>query len=114
MPATNPATTAITPKPNQPPVGTPAPMPARNPGASPASHDQQGSGAARRGAIHAQNPNAINAPVREDAMNPARDLRRARGRWRSGTRGGRGGVYGPRRRPKVEAAVSAQERLQVG
>ena len=44
-------------------------------------------------------------------MNPAVDLREARGRRRMGVCGGRGGVEGPQRRPIVDAAVSAQERL---
>lgn len=42
-------------------------------------------------------------------MKPARLLRGARGRPKS--RAGSGGVSGPHRRPKVEAAVSAQDRL---
>lgn len=48
------------------------------------------------------------------AMNPARDLRGASGRRRKGRREGRRGVLAPKRRPTVDAAVSAQERLMEG
>ena len=51
----------------------------------------------------------MRAPVREPAKNPARDLRGARGSPRRLR--GRGGVSEPQRRPMVEAAVSAHERL---
>lgn len=54
----------------------------------------------------------IRVPVTAAAMNPAVDLRGARGRRRMGVCGGRGGVEGPQRRPMVDAAVSAQERLR--
>lgn len=50
-------------------------------------------------------------PVTAAAINPAVDLRGARGRRRMGVCGGRGGVDAPQRRPMVDAAVSAQERL---
>ncbi len=53
----------------------------------------------------------IAVPVIKAARKPARDLRDARGRPRNGTRAGSGGVLDPHRRPKVEAAVSAQESL---
>lgn len=51
-------------------------------------------------------------PVTAAATNPAVDLREARGRRRMGVCGGRGGVEGPQRRPMVDAAVSAHERLE--
>jgi hypothetical protein len=54
---------------------------------------------------------AMQAPVRVAASDPAHDLRGARGRRRMGRRAGRRGVYDPRKRPIVEAAVSAHERL---
>jgi hypothetical protein len=54
---------------------------------------------------------AMQAPVRVAASDPAHDLRGARGRRRMGKRAGRRGVYDPRNRPIVEAAVSAQDRL---
>lgn len=59
----------------------------------------------------------MTAPVNALARKPAKDLRGASGSRRKGMRGmigmerGRGGVYAPQRRPMVEAAVSAQERL---
>lgn len=56
----------------------------------------------------------MHVPVTEAAKNPARDLRGASGSWRSGTLEGSFGVYEPKRRPMVEAAVSAQERLGKG
>jgi hypothetical protein len=61
------------------------------------------------GPRYVQNPAATAAPVSEAAMKPAKLLRGARGRPKS--RAGSGGVSGPQSRPKVDAAVSAQERL---
>ena len=58
-----------------------------------------------------QKPTAMQAPVIEPAMKPATDLRGAKGSWRIGRRLGSFGVYAPKARPKVEAAVSAHERL---
>jgi hypothetical protein len=54
----------------------------------------------------------MTAPVIEAARKPARDLRGANGSPRMGMREGRGGVREPHKRPNVEAAVSAQERLR--
>ena len=56
----------------------------------------------------------MHAPVTEAAKNPARDLRGASGSRRNGTLEGSFAVYEPKRRPMVEAAVSAQERLGQG
>jgi hypothetical protein len=53
---------------------------------------------------------AVAAPVTDAAANPASDLRGAKGSSKKGTRRGRG-VLDPKRRPNVEAAVSAQARL---
>jgi hypothetical protein len=50
--------------------------------------------------------------VTEAAKNPASDLRGASGSRRNGTRDGSFGVDEPKRRPMVDAAVSAQERLE--
>jgi len=60
-----------------------------------------------------QKPTAMAAPVKEAAMKPASDFRGARGRPRRGNRRGSAGVYEPQRRPNVDAAVSAQERLKL-
>ena len=61
--------------------------------------------------MYFQKVKAMHAPVKEAARNPARDFRGARGRRRIGSRGGRRAVYDPKKRPMVEAAVSAHERL---
>lgn len=65
-----------------------------------------------RGTIHPQKPTAMQAPVIAAAAKPATDLRGARGRGMIGMRAGSDGVREPQSRPIVEAAVSAQERLQ--
>jgi len=82
------------------------------PFATPTSHVQLGNVSPAAGVAHPQKEKVTQAPVRLAAVNPARDLRDARGRRRSGTWRGRGGVSEPQRRPKVEAAVSAHERLR--
>ena len=56
----------------------------------------------------------MHAPVTEAAKNPARDLRGASGSRSNGTLEGSFGVYEPKRRPTVDAAVSAHERLEQG
>jgi hypothetical protein len=111
--------------PKQPPVGKPAKPASRNkifmfcpselvstPGPdTPFTQSQAGSTPPTIGTSQLQKGNTIAAPVIEAARKPARDLRGASGRPKTGTRGGRGGVREPHRRPKVEAAVSAQDRL---
>lgn len=54
----------------------------------------------------------MHAPVTEAARKPASDFRGASGMLRIGIRRGSGGVNEPQRRPMVEAAVSAQDRLR--
>ncbi len=125
MPVTRPETMLITTKPTQPPVGKPEKPASRNtaftlcpmglwstPGPdTPRVQSQAGSAPPRFGRSQLQKENTIAAPVIEAARKPARDLRGASGRPRIGTREGSGGVWRPHRRPNVEAAVSAQERL---
>ena len=103
MPDTNPPTTLITPRPNQPPKELVL--------LTPPSNVHTGSDSPR-GPMNVQNPATMAAPVKEPARNPARDLRGARGRPKR--RRGRGGVRRPQARPTVEAAVSAHERLNAG
>jgi len=108
-PLTRPANTPITPKPNQP-FSTP-PLVARW---IPVSYDQLSSRPPNlTGAIQDQNPTVINAPVTLAAMNPGQDFLGARGMLRIGMREGRRGEEGPNRRPTVEAAVSAHERMRM-
>ena len=71
-------------------------------------------GAPTEGTTHPQKPTAIAAPVSAAAAKPATDLRGARGRGRRGRRAGSLGVRAPKRRPTVDAVVSAHERLWVG
>ena len=125
MPVTRPETMLITAKPTQPPVGKPEKPASRNtaftlcpmglwstPGpVTPSVQSQVGSGPPTAGTSQLQREKTITAPVIEAARNPARDLRGANGRPRIGTREGSGRVWRPHKRPNVEAAVSAQERL---
>jgi hypothetical protein len=53
----------------------------------------------------------MRVPVTLAAVKPATDLRGASGRRRIGRREGRRDVLEPKKRPKVDAVVSAQERL---
>jgi hypothetical protein len=53
------------------------------------------------------------APVANAAKNPAVLLRGARGSPSMGIWAGKGGVYLPKARPTVDAAVSAHDRLLV-
>lgn len=112
-------------KPIQPPVVRPATPASRKmvfmfcpnelvstPGPdTPSAQSQAGSTPPTAGTSKLQKEETIAAPVIEAARNPARDLRGASGIPRMGMRGGRGGVREPHKRPNVEAAVSAQERL---
>jgi hypothetical protein len=113
-PLTNPATMPTTPSPIHPPVVPTTPnefdeVPAE---LAPPCHAQlRPAVPLRSGATHPQKPTAISVPVTVAAMNPAIDLRGASGRRRKGRREGRRGVLAPKRRPMVDAAVSAQERL---
>lgn len=75
-------------------------------------------GSSPRGANTVQKPKAMSAPVAAAAMQPASDLRLANGRgtWMF-VRGrrkeeGSGGVRGPYIRPKSEAVVSHQDKLE--
>jgi hypothetical protein len=125
IPLTRPETTLMTAKPIQPPVGKPEKPASRSiafipcpkvlwstPGPeTPCVKSQAGSAPPTAGTNQLQKEKTITAPVIEAARKPARDLRGASGRPRMGMRGGSGGVREPQRRPNVEAAVSAQERL---
>lgn len=107
-PETKPAHTVTTERPTHPlKTFPPSALPPLNVLDTPASQDHVK--LSLIGPKYAQNPAATAAPVSEAAMKPARLLRGARGRPRS--RAGSGGVSEPQRRPKVDAAVSAQERL---
>lgn len=117
-PDTNPATTPMIPRPDQPPkLRDPCPRltsprispPGMDEGEKPSTQVHETSGRFTDGANQPQNITAVRAPVREAAMNPARDLRGANGRpkklWGSAL------VFLPQRRPNVEALVSAQDSL---
>lgn len=95
--------TVLTPSPNEL-LSTPEPD-------TPWVQSQVGSTPLTAGTNQLQKEKAIAVPVTKAARKPARDLRGARGRPKIGTRAGSGGVLEPHRRPKVEAAVSAQESL---
>jgi hypothetical protein len=115
-PLTAPATAAMSASPAQPPAFTPPtpasltarPTASSRPSRNPPSQLQLASWG-RSGAASIQNPAAAAAPVSAAAAKPASDLRGASGSPRR--RRGSGGVRRPQSRPKVEAAVSAQERL---
>src|SRR5258708_30428804 len=94
---------ALTPCPKKLP-STPEP-------ATPRVQSQVGSTPPTAGANQLQKENTIAVPVTKAARKPASDLRGARGRPRNGTRAGSGGVLEPHRRPKWEAAGSAQASL---
>ena len=98
-----PCKTALTPSPNELP-STPEPD-------TPRVQSQVGSIPLTAGTNQLQKEKTIAVPVTKAARKPARDLRGARGRPKIGTCEGSGGVLEPHRRPKVEAAVSAQESL---
>ena len=98
---------------------TPLTSPAHNASAASATHplvelrsNWKDMSAGRTGAINVQKPTAMSAPVTLAPMKPASDLRGARGRRSTGVRFGSGGVNRPHARPMVDAAVSAQDRLQ--
>ena len=97
-----PLTTLMIPNPTQP-VSTPVPV-------TPPAQDQMGV-MLPTVLNEPQKPAVMTAPVTEPAIKPATDLRGARGSPRMGRRAGRRGVYRPHRRPMVDAAVSAQDRL---
>ena len=117
IPLTNPVTTPTTPNSNHPPAAV----------APPSELDEETAELAllfhaqlrpavplRRGAIQPQKPIAMSVPVTVAAVNPARDFRGASGRPRKGRREGRRGDLAPNKRPMVDAAVSAHERLMEG
>jgi len=125
MPVTKPETMLIAAKPTKPPVRKPEKPASRNaaftvcpiglwsiPGPdTPRVQSHAGSVPPIAGTNQLQKENTIAAPVIDAARKPARDFRGANGRPRIGTREGSGGVRRPHRRPNVEAAVSAQERI---
>lgn len=105
---TTPATTESAMSPSAPPPPRVVPAAPRTP---PSHAHVISRPPARSGATKPQKPKAIAAPVTAAARNPASDLRGARGRRRRGTRAGSLLVDDPYKRPMVDAAVSAHERL---